>query len=211
MCQASQLSAQTQALAVAPDRQDFFLTLHGWVFKAQIETPSSQRVTQTSLFIRTQHDKRHGGGFNGPQFGHRDLPGTQNLQQQGFNGVVDLVEFVDQKHARPNFIAQRAQQWSFRKEIQSVEAVAKVTPRWLETAGLRFQEELLQGFVEFPDDLLLGDSHVTLQPLDDCVSRRCYRISQLGLATSWRTFYQQWFPHARCQIHHLQRDRIDDV
>src|SRR5208337_3557469 len=107
-----------QALTAASDRQDFSLTLDGWVFKAQIETPSSQRITQTAFFVRTQDNKGNSCGLNRAQLGHRDLPGAQNLQQQGFDVVVDLVEFVDQEHARPGFIAKSAQQWALRKEVQ---------------------------------------------------------------------------------------------
>ena len=84
-------------------------------------------------------------------------------------------------------------------------------PVLAEVVGLSVQEELLQRFIEFPDDLFFSDSHVALEALNHRIGRCGYRIGQLGLATSRRTFHQQWFAHTGRQIHHLQRDRIDDV
>src|SRR5664279_3489742 len=211
MCEPGQLSTQTQALAAASDRQNFSLTLDRWVFKAQIEAPSPQRIAQTSFFVRTQDDKRNGRCSNRSQLGHRDLPGAKNLQQQGFDVVVDLVEFVDQEHARPGFIAKSAQQRPFRKEVQRVQPVPDLLPVLAEVGGLRVQKKLLQRLVEFSDDLLFGNSHVALQALNHGIGRRGHRIGQLSLATSWRTFHQQWLAHTGCQINHLQRDWIDDV
>src|SRR5271166_5566878 len=86
-----------------------------------------------------------------------------------------------------------------------------LVPVLAEVGSLSVEEELLQRLVEFPDDLFFGDSHVALEALNYRVGRGRYRIGQLGLATSWRTFHQQWLAHARRQIHHLQRDGIDDV
>src|SRR5271165_7500743 len=191
-----------QAFAAAANRQNFPFALDRRVFKAQIETPSPQRVAQTSFFVRTQNNKGDSRGSNRSQFGHRDLPGAQNLQQQGFDVVVDLVEFVDQKHARLGFITQCAQEWPFRKEVQRVQSPPYLVPLLAEVGSLRVQEELLQRLVEFPDDLFFGDSHVALKALNYRVGRGRYRIGQLGLATSWRTFHQQWLAHARRQIHH---------
>ena len=92
-----------------------------------------------------------------------------------------------------------------------MQSVPDLVPVLAEVGGLRVQEELLQRLVEFSDDLLFGDSHVTLKSLNHRIGRRGYCIGQLGLATSWRTFHQQWLAHTGCQIHHLQRDWIDDV
>src|SRR5271165_5715564 len=155
-----------QAFAAASDRQNFPLTLDRWVLKAQIETPSSQRVAQTSFFVRTQNNKGDSRGSNRSQFGHRDLPGAQDLQQQGFDVVVDLVEFVDQKHTRLGFIAQCAQQWPFRKEVQRVQPAPDLLPVLAEVGGLSVQEELLQRFIKFSNDLFFGDPHVALQALN---------------------------------------------
>src|SRR5664280_1949107 len=149
MCEPGQLSTQTQALAAASDRQNFSLTLDRWVFKAQIEAPSPQRIAQTSFFVRTQDDKGNGRCTNRSQLGHRDLPCAQNLQQQGFDVVVDLVEFVDQKHAWLGLIAQSPQQWSLRKEVQRVQPVPDLVPVLAEIGGLSVQEEFLQRLVEF--------------------------------------------------------------
>src|SRR5208283_2873488 len=173
-----------QAFTAASDCQNFPLTLNRWVLKAEIETPSSQRITQTSLFVRTQNNKGDGRCSNRSQLGDRDLPCAQDLQQQGFDVVVNLVEFVDQKHARLRFIAQCAQEWPLRKEVQRVQPVPYLVPVLAEVSGLSVQEELLQRFIEFPDDLLFGDSHVALEALNHRISRGGYRIGQLGLATS---------------------------
>src|SRR5271157_5069931 len=86
-----------------------------------------------------------------------------------------------------------------------------LVPLLAEVGGLSVQEELLQRLVEFPDDLLLGDSHVALKSFNHRVGRRSYCIGQLGLAATWRTFHQQWLPHTGRQIHHFQGDWIDDV
>src|SRR5271157_4874404 len=161
-----------QAFASAADRQNFPLTLNRWVLKAEIETPSSQRITQTSLFVRTQNNKGDGRCSNRSQLGDRDLPGAQNLQQQGFDVVVDLVEFVDQQHARLGFIAQCAQQGPLRKEVQRVQPVPDLLPVLSEIGGLSVQVELLQRFVEFSDDFLFCDSHVTLKSFNHRIGRR---------------------------------------
>src|SRR5664279_594724 len=205
-----QLSPQPQAFTATSDRQNFSLTLDRWVFEAQIEAPSSQRIAQTSFFVRTQNNKRNGRCSNRSQLGDRDLPCAKNLQQQGFDVVVDLVEFVDQKHAWLGFIAQCAQQWPLRKEVQRVQPVPDLLPVLAEVGGLRVQVELLQRLVEFSDDFLFGDSHVTLKSFNHRIGSRGYRVGQLGLATSWRTFHQQWLTHASRQIHHFQRHWIDD-
>ncbi len=125
--------------------------------------------------------------------------------------MVDFVEFVDQKHARLRFIAQRTQQWTFRKEVQRVQPAPYPVPVLAEVVGLSVKEELLQRLIEFPDHLFFGDAHVALEPLNHRVGCRGYRVGQLGLATSRRTFHQQWLAHTGREIHHLERDRIDDV
>ena len=43
------------------------------------------------------------------------------------------------------------------------------------------------------------------------VLQQIFGLGQLGLAAPGRTFDQQWFVHARCQVHQLQGHRIDDV
>jgi hypothetical protein len=73
------------------------------------------------------------------------------------------------------------------------------------------QEEFLQRLIELADDLFFGNSHVALKSFNHRIGCRGYRIGQLRLATSWRTFHQQWLAHTGCQIHHLERDWIDDV
>src|SRR5271157_1979616 len=86
-----------------------------------------------------------------------------------------------------------------------------LVPLMAEVGSLSVQEELLQRLIELPDDLFLGDSHVTLKALNHRIGRRSYRIGELCLATSWRTFHQQGLTHTGRQIHHFQRDGIDDV
>src|SRR5271157_396673 len=86
-----------------------------------------------------------------------------------------------------------------------------LVPVLAEVGSLSVEEELLQRLIEFPDDLLFGDSHVALEALNYGIGRRRYRIGQFGLAAPWRTFHQQWLAHASRQIHHLQRHWVDDV
>ena len=62
---------------------------------------------------------------------------------QGLDVVIDFVEFIDQKDARPMLITQRTQQWAFRKEVQRVQPVTDFTPLFMKVVGLRFQKELL--------------------------------------------------------------------
>src|SRR5208337_2281473 len=149
VCQASQLPAQLQAFATASDRQNFSFTLYRWVFKTQIETPSPQRITKTAFFVRAQNNKRNGRCSDRSELGDRDLPGAQDLQQQGFDVVINLVEFVDQKHARLSLIAQSAQQWPFCKEVQRMQPAPDLVPFLSEVVGLRVQKELLQRLIEF--------------------------------------------------------------
>src|SRR5271166_6444999 len=92
-----------------------------------------------------------------------------------------------------------------------MQPVPYLLPVLAEVGGLSVQVELLQRLVEFPDDLLFADSHVALKTLNHRIGSRGYRIGQLCLATSWRAFHQQWLAHTGRQIHHLQRDWIDDV
>src|SRR5664280_240261 len=86
-----------------------------------------------------------------------------------------------------------------------------LVPVLAEVGGLSIQEEFLQRLIELADDLFFGNSHVTLEPLNHSIGRRGYRVGQLRLATSWRTFHQQWLAHTGRQIHHFQRYWIDDV
>src|SRR5664279_2385336 len=74
-----QLSPQPQAFTATADRQNLSLTLDRWVLKAQIETPSPQRITQAALFVRTQNNERDGRCSDRSQLGDCDLPGAQNL------------------------------------------------------------------------------------------------------------------------------------
>src|SRR5215469_16827413 len=162
--QAGELSAQAQAFTAAADRQDLTFPFDCRILKAQIETAAPKRIAQPPFFIRTQNDKWDSSSLNGSQFGNRNLPRTQNLEQQGFDVVIDLVEFVDQKHARPMVITERSQEWAFVKEIQGVQAVADLTPLLMQVVGLGFQKELLQRLIESADDLFFRDSHVALKP-----------------------------------------------
>ena len=76
---------------------------------------------------------------------------------------------------------------------------------------MSLKEELLQGFVELPDDFFFGDADIALKSFHNRVGRCCYRIRQLGLATPWWALDQQRFVHPRCQIHYFQGYRIDYV
>src|SRR5271165_1460640 len=92
-----------------------------------------------------------------------------------------------------------------------MQPVPYLLPVLAEVGGLSVQKEFLQRLIELADDLLLGDSHVALKALHNRIGRRGYCIGQFGLATSWRTFNEKWLAHTGRQIHHFQRDWIDDV
>ena len=104
----------------------------------------------------------------------------------------------------------RAQR-TFGKEVQGVQPAADLVPVLAEVGGLGIEEELLQRFVEFTDDLFFGDPHIALKAFHHRIGGGSYCISQLSLATPWRTFHQQRLAHAGRQIHHIQGDWIDDV
>ena len=149
---------------------------------------------------------------NRSQLGDRDLPGAQNLQQQGFDVVVDLVEFVDQKHARLALrSAVRAISGPSAKKSSECSRLRIWSQSWPRLAACVSRKSFCSASSNLPMTFFFGDSHVTLKALNHRIGRRRYRIGQLGLATSWRTFHQQWLAHTGRQIHHLQRDWIDDV
>src|SRR5215467_12931875 len=143
MRKASELPAQPQASTAAANRENLSFPLDRGVFKTEIKASSPERITQTPFFIRAQDNKRDRSCLNRSQFGHRDLPRAQNLQQQGFDVVIDFVEFIDQKHTRPMLITQRTQQGAFDKEVQRVQSVADLTPLLMNVVGLGFQKKFL--------------------------------------------------------------------
>src|SRR5215470_129205 len=165
MRKASELPAQPQASTAAANRENLSFPFDRGVFKTEIKASSPERITQTPFFIRAQDNKRDRSCLNRSQLGHGDLPRAQHLQQQGFDVVIDFVELIDQKYARPMLITQRAQQGTFGKEVQRVQPVAVLTPVFMEVVGLRFQKEIVQCLVESANELLFRNSHVALYPL----------------------------------------------
>jgi hypothetical protein len=103
--------------------------------------------------LGTQHHERDRRCLNGPEFGDRDLPRTQNFQKQGFDVVIDFVEFVDKQHAGAAFVTEKTHQRPLGEEVQGMQMVADFVPGVSEIAGLCFQKKLLQRFGEFADDL----------------------------------------------------------
>src|SRR5215472_1017941 len=104
--------------------------------------------------------------------------------------MVNLVDFVDQEHARLALITQCPQERSFRKEVEGVQAIPYAAPVLAKVAGLCFQIEPLQRLVELADDLLFRHARVTLEALHDSVGSRRYGIGQFSLAAPRRTLYE---------------------
>src|SRR5436853_449699 len=92
-----------------------------------------------------------------------------------------------------------------------MQAFTDVLPVLSQPIPMGREEELLQGFVELADRLLLGDSFVALQPLDDRAGRRGHSIGKLSLPTPRRAFHQQRFLHARREISYFEPHRINHV
>jgi hypothetical protein len=72
-------------------------SLGGGMFNTEVAAAPAQGITDASLFIRGQHDKRNGAGLNRPQFGDAQPPFTQQFQQHCVERLVYLVQFVNQQ------------------------------------------------------------------------------------------------------------------
>src|SRR6202008_4706586 len=140
-----------------------------------------------------------------------NLPCTEDLEQQRLKTLIDLVKFIDKQDARAILVAQRANQWPFGKEVESVQPLAHFVPVFLQTFGLSLQEEFLQCFVELPDRFLLGDSDVALQSLYDGAGSFGNGVGKFRLAASRRSLDEKRFLHPSRQVNDRKCDRIDDV
>src|SRR4029077_6276321 len=88
-------------------------SLDGGIVEPQIKASPTQRVTQAAFLVRTQYNKRNRFCLDCSQLRNCDLPRTQNFEKQRLEGVVNLVEFVDQQHAGLRLASKRAQQRTF--------------------------------------------------------------------------------------------------
>ena len=72
-------------------------TLGSRVVDDEVEAPSTKRVSQTPFLIRGHEDERDSSRSDRPHLWNRQCPGRQQLKQQGFKRVVDLIDLVDEK------------------------------------------------------------------------------------------------------------------
>src|SRR5260370_9497970 len=165
MCQPGKLASQAWTLASAADTQDLGFPLDRGVFETQVETPASQRIAKAPFFVRTKHDKRYRRGRYRPKFRYRDLPGTEDFEQQCLKLLVHFVEFIDEKHARAILVTQGTKHRPFREEIERMPSPADLAPVFFEMFSLGFNEQRLQCFVKFPNLLAFVDPTSSLKPL----------------------------------------------
>jgi len=70
------------------------------------------------------------------------------------------------------------------EEVQRVQGAADCVPILLKAVGLRFEEELLKGAVEFPDGFLLIDALIALQAFYHRIPGRRDRLGKRRLSAT---------------------------
>src|SRR3954470_19905740 len=83
----------------SPQRHNLRLAFRTWVFNTQVKTAPTKRVTNASLFVRGQHNKRNAPGFNRAQLRNTHPPNAQQFQQHGLESLVYLIQLIDQQDA----------------------------------------------------------------------------------------------------------------
>src|SRR3954467_10677929 len=104
----------------SPQRHNLRLAFRTWVFNTQVKTAPAKRVTNASLFVRGQHNKRNAPGFNRAQLRNTHPPNAQQFQQHGFESLVYFVQFIDQQNTG-SFREERSHQWTCAEEITPVQ------------------------------------------------------------------------------------------
>jgi len=71
-----------------------------------------------TLLVGGEHYEGNCPCLDGAKLGNAQLPGAQDLQQQGLKGRINFVKFIDQQHAGLSFIKECPQQRPGDKELQ---------------------------------------------------------------------------------------------
>src|SRR5277367_1027018 len=142
---------------------DLRFALRCRVLDAHIETASPDRIAKTSLFVAGQNDEWDASGFDCSEFGNRELPGGEDLQQHCFKTIIYFVEFVDEEHAR-SFALEGAHERTWAKEVTPLQTRLNRLPVLVLTLG-ELHIETLQTFIEASNGLVLTDTAITLKAL----------------------------------------------
>ena len=85
---------------VRPQPQDLGFPLDRRVFEAKIQGAPPERIADPPLFVRGHHHKGLALGLDRSKLRNADLPLAQDLKQLCLKLLTDLVDFIDQEHAR---------------------------------------------------------------------------------------------------------------
>src|ERR1017187_1629503 len=175
----------------------------------RIEAAPPYRVSQSSLLIAGEHNKRNALRRNRTKLRNRELPGGKYLKQHCFESVVYFVQLVNQQHAR--LVAfESAHQRTRPKEITPLEVRLHRLPV-LVLALRELHVEPLQTLIEATNGLVLCHAAIALEPLDMGIGRGCYRDCELRLPGPRGSLKQERLFELRGQIDDLYHHRIDEV
>jgi len=122
--------------------------------------------------------------MNGTKPRDRELPFREDFEEHRFELLVHLVHLVDQKDARFRRVLQRAHDWALNEEVQGMEPAPNELPIRAELVRLCFEEELLQGGIEFSNGLLFVNPRIALKSFHHRVKSRCQGFRKFRLATT---------------------------
>src|SRR5215470_1417303 len=125
-----------------PQPQDSRFPFDCGVLKANVEGAPPQRIADPPLFIRRHDDKRLALGLDCTQLRNADLPIAQNLEKLRLELLADLVDLINQEHAR-RLMLESSQEWSFHEEVQGVQTAPKRCPAIADRGALHIEVEPL--------------------------------------------------------------------
>src|SRR4030095_1003451 len=79
--------------------ENLTLSINGRVVEPKIEASAPQGVSDSSLLVGSQYDKRYGSSGNSSKLWDTELPNTQNLEEQRLELLIHLIDLIDKEHA----------------------------------------------------------------------------------------------------------------
>ena len=161
-----------------------------------------------------EHDGRRAGGGNGADLGHGDLIVREHFQQQGFEFLVGLVDFVEQQHAAARLAQGLEQGTGFQEFLGEEDIVIAVQlgHRLAQPAGTaqcivdlvleHLDIEQLLAVFPFVERLGLVQAFVALQTNQRQFEHGGHGLGQLGLAYAGRALHEYRLLQLRGQIDH---------
>ena len=209
-----QLSAQLRQDLRHACVDDALLQLHVRERNVQVQAATLQRVGNLARVVAGQKDQRRlGFGFDGADLRNRHLVVRKDLEQQRFEFVVRLVDFVDQQDAAVLFL-QRLQQRTRFDEFLGEEDVAEfVQPADRLLEALRALQNFVECFLEYlrVQQLLavlplvqrfgFVETFVALQADQRHAEHRGGGFRELGLADARRPFDEHRFFQVEREVH----------